>query len=50
MKKALLMLGFFAALATCAPAQELSVISGKLLGYDGKPMLKAHNYGHLRHQ
>jgi hypothetical protein len=42
MKKALLALGFFAALATYAPAQEMSVISGKLLGYDGKPMLKAH--------
>jgi len=42
MKKAMLVLGCLVALVTYAPAQEMSVISGKLLGYDGKPMLKAH--------
>ncbi|MDZ7344550.1 MAG: hypothetical protein ONA90_08540, partial [candidate division KSB1 bacterium] len=41
MKKAMLALGVLAALVASTRAKEMSVISGTLLGHDGKPMRKA---------
>lgn len=42
MKKGLGVLAVLALLLGKAGAQEASLMAGKLLGYDGKPMLKAH--------
>ena len=48
MKKAVLLFVLFFVVAACGPVEKekMSIISGKLLGYDGNPMLKAHVHLH----